>query len=110
MADEPLACAGKSFEHHQQIVMALPTVDRPWLAGADQWECTACGTRASFRDATARFGALASNAKHLGALWGAEAVVLLPSDSPPGLIGRIYGCEMYRVQGIDKPMVAIPGA
>jgi hypothetical protein len=34
-------------------------------------------------------------------------VLLLPSESPPGQIGTFHGYELYRVQGIDRPMVAI---
>jgi hypothetical protein len=102
--DQPL-CAGRTYEHHERT----ESCGEVWRY---HWCCPACGDTGYFAD-FAR-----SLAKSIGIVLArlqAEAmtegaVVLVPSTATPGHFGRFMGCEMFRVQGISKPMVALPGS
>lgn len=98
------ACGGKTFEHHERTV----PIGHP---ASSQWRCPACGDTGCFGD-FARWlmqaiviplGQLQKQALSDG------AVILVPSDATPGRLGQFYGHQIYRVQGIERPMVAIPG-
>lgn len=94
-------CAGKTFEHHVQIEQADP---------AGWWRCLACGTTGDGREVNERLMRLIPQIEAIRLEWNLYPAILLPSESPPGEIGTFFGgCPVYRVQGIDRPMVAIPG-
>jgi len=105
MTDERPPCAGKGFEHHERTVPYGMTLQ-------SSWQCPACDD----------IGFLGNDTRWLWEKVGAgllrlkeealadRATVLLPSQASPGLFGEFMGFPVYRVQGIDKPMIAIPGA
>lgn len=94
-------CKGKTFEHHAQLVQD---------EAAARWRCTTCGTEGSLQEVARRLWPLAEWAGLVRTATALTPVILLPSSSPPGRLGTVAGFDVYRVQGIDRPMVAIPGA
>ncbi len=96
--DSP-ACAGKGFEHHEEIRQI----------GYEGWECVLCGDRGDFADFYRRMMPLQVQIDRLkGQMLGRDAVILLPSDAEPGAFGRMWGNDVFRVRGTAEPLVAIP--
>ena len=95
-------CKGKTFEHHEQIIA---TDKDPAI-----WECCACGTKGDFREPSERLMRLIPQIEAVRLAMNLYPALMLPSDSPPGFVGDFMGCKVYRVQGIERPMVAVPGA
>lgn len=93
------ACWGKTFEHHGRIA--------PTMLGSGWWRCADCGTTGDGRDIFDLLAPLGGLADQLQAVTGHTLAILLPSDAPPGQIGHFAGYELYRVQGLPRPMVAI---
>jgi hypothetical protein len=91
------ACAGKTFEHHVRMELA------DWQT----WRCPDCGTTSSIKDISDRVARLVMQAEDIRVRTARIPVILMPSESAPGLIGQFYGYDLYRVQGISRPMVAI---
>lgn len=94
-------CRGKTFEHHEQIIA---TDKDPAI-----WECCACGTKGDFREPSERLMRLIPQIEAVRLAMNLYPALMLPSESPPGFVGDFMGCKVYRVQGIERPMVAIPG-
>ncbi len=96
------ACAGKTFEHHVSIDQSGP---------GGQWRCSSCGTTGHGMEINDRLLRLIPQIEAIRTAMNLYPSILLPSESPPGQIGTFFGgCPVYWVQGIDRPMVAIPGA
>lgn len=99
-AARPLApCLWKTFEHHTRIV--------PGALGEGWWRCDDCGTIGDGLDIYDQLAPLGALADQVHAETGRVPVILLPSESPPSKLGQFAGYDLYRVQGIDRPMVAI---
>jgi hypothetical protein len=96
------ACAGKTVEHHVHVEQFDPGA---W------WRCTSCGTTGDGMEINQRLMRLIPQIEAIRLAMDLYPAILLPSEMPPGHIGVFLGgCEVYRVQGIDRPMVAVPGA
>lgn len=94
------SCAGKTFEHHVRV--------EP-MRVSDRWRCTTCGTTGNVKEVNDRLWPLVLRAEVVREKTGLIPKILLPSESPSGLVGEFYGYYLYRVQGIERPMVAVPG-
>jgi hypothetical protein len=92
------SCEGKTFEHHERVVST---------GDIATWRCSACGTTGDFTEPNERLVALIPQILAIREKMNCDPVILLPSDSPPGLVGQFYLCEVYRVQGIEQPLVAL---
>jgi hypothetical protein len=93
-------CAGLDFEHHEHTEM----LDN------GGWHCQACGESALF--GTARtLGTLMTMVPLLHRLQeqllADQAVWLLPSIATPGPLGSFYGRPVYRVHGVERPLIAL---
>lgn len=95
-------CAGKTFEHHDSL-----TWDDAVLV---RWRCADCGTTGGYAEINERMMPVVPWIDRVRAVMNLYPVILLPSDAKPGFFGDFMGCKVYRVQGIDKPMVALAGA
>lgn len=95
-------CAGKTFEHHDSL-----TWDDAVLV---RWRCADCGTTGGYAEINERMMPVVPWIDRVRAAMNLYPVILLPSDAKPGFFGDFMGCKVYRVQGIDKPMVALAGA
>jgi len=98
MSEAP--CAGKTFEHHVHIEPKDCT---------ETWRCPACKTTGTVKEVNDRLWPLVLRAEAVRERMALMPVILMPSESPPGLIGQFYGYDLYRVAGIDRPMVAAAG-
>ncbi len=99
------ACAGKDFEHHERTEADENDegMHLPW-----RWRCPACGTRGSLETINTRLIALVPMLYRLKEqMLDRDAVFLLPSDATPGKMGQFHGHDLYRVQGISEPMIAL---
>jgi hypothetical protein len=104
MATDQPPCTGKTYEHHERT----EPHGEVWRGS---WRCAACGDTGYIGD-FAR-----SLAKSTGVVLvrlqeqalAEGAVVLVPSIATAGVFGQFMGCPIFRVQGIDRPMVALPG-
>ena len=99
------ACAGKDFEHHERTEVDENDdgMHLPW-----RWRCPACGDSGSLETINTRLIALVPALYRLKEqMLDQGAVFLLPSDATPGKMGQFYGHDLYRVQGISDPMIAI---
>lgn len=93
------ACAGKTFEHHVSIEQEH----------GETWRCRSCHTTGTVKEVNDQLWPLMLRAETIQNCAALIPVILMPSESPPGLIGQFRGYDLYRVQGIDRPMVAAPG-
>lgn len=99
------ACHGKDFEHHERT-----EVDKndEGLHLAWRWRCPACGDSGSIETLNTRLIALVPALYRLREqMLDRDAVFLLPSDATPGPFGQFYGRPLFRVQGIDRPLIAL---
>jgi len=69
-----------------------------------------CGTTGDGMEVNKRLFPLGERAHMIRQATALAPVILLPSGSPPKFMGHFMGYEIYRVQGIEQPMVAISGA
>lgn len=116
VADAP--CKGKPFEHHhdaRSVAELARLAGRNWVEARDseEWACLTCGDRGRYRDfyekPRAWIGDVFVTLDRLayGALQDG-AIVLVPSDAPPKLIGEVACRPVWRMPGIHQVMVAIP--
>ena len=96
-------CAGKGFEHHQQVVVP---------EGTGRWRCPDCGDTGSDADFDAYSKRLLSLLPLLDRLRGQMldrgAVVLVPTSGATGSLGTFMGHDVIRVPGLAGPMIGIP--
>lgn len=97
----PPPCKGKTFEHHDSL-----TWDDAVLV---RWRCADCGTTGGYAEINERMMPVVPWIDRIRAAMNLHPVILMPSDAKPGFFGDFMGCKVYRVQGIDKPMVALAG-
>ena len=98
-SDVSATCAGKTFEHHGHL---------DWIGDEPgRWRCAECGTEGDYRDANEHLMQLIPRIDAVRAAMNLDPVLLLPSDSPPKRLGQFMGCDLYRVRGIDRPLVAL---
>lgn len=98
------ACKGKDFEHHER-----PGVDQEkgW-PGA--WRCPDCGDTGTFEASLRKLLDLQPLLYRLQEqMLDTDAVFLVPSDATPGEHGTCFGHPVYRVRGIDRPLIALGG-
>jgi len=98
-------CAGKGFEHHQQVVVP---------EGGDRWNCPDCGDTGSYADFEAYSRRLLSLLPLLYRLkeqmLDRGAVIMVPTEAAPGSLGTFYGLDVLRVPGLAEPMIAVSAA
>ena len=104
MADnERPACAGKGFEHHQQVIVP---------EDSDHWRCPDCGDTGSLADFEAYSKRLVSLVplyyKLKEQMLDRDAVIMVPTEAASGSLGTFYGLDVLRVPGLKEPMIAIP--
>jgi hypothetical protein len=93
-------CRGKAFEHHERTEIADGQL---W-----QWRCPECGDSGSFETTLVTLAELLPLMHKLQEHFFRPVIAfLVPSDATPGRLGGFYGCDVYRVQGIPAPMVAM---
>lgn len=99
------ACKGKAFEHHERTEVDENDegVHLLW-----RWRCPVCGDSGSLDALKDRLIALVPALYRLKEqMLDRDAVFLLPSDATPGEMGQFYGRPLFRVQGIDRPLIAL---
>lgn len=101
--DERPACAGKGFEHHQQVVVP---------EGGARWSCPDCGDTGSLADFEAYGKRLLCLMPLLDKLkmemLGQGAVIMVPTEAATGKLGTFMRLDVLRVPGLAEPMIAIP--
>lgn len=108
MTDERPPCAGKGFEHHQQVTVKPGAT----FAGTGPWRCPACGDTGSYADFDAyakRLMTLMPVYRKLQAeLLHERAVILVPTEAASGSLGKFMGLDVLRVLGLTEMMIGIP--
>jgi hypothetical protein len=99
------ACKGKDFEHHERTEV---DENDEGLHLVWRWRCPACGDRGSMEAINTKLVALIPALYRLTEqMLDRGAVFLLPSDATPGPFGQVYGRPLFRVQGLDRPVIAL---
>ena len=99
------ACRGKDFEHHERTEVGE---HHDGTLALGRWRCPDCGDSGWLEAINTRLVALVPALYRLQEqMLDRDAVFLLPSDATPGLFGQFYGRPLYRVQGIDQPLIAL---
>ncbi len=100
-----VTCAGKAYEHHERTEV---DENDEGLHLLGRWRCPACGDSGSLETLNSRLVALVPALCRLREQrLDRDAVFLLPSDATPGRMGDFYGRPLFRVQGIDRPLIAL---
>jgi hypothetical protein len=97
-----IRCRGKAYENHE----------RTEITGDVQlsWRCPDCGDKGTVETMLATLVDLLPLMHKLREqFYSPKIVFLVPSDASPGKLGEFYGCDVFRVQGIPAPMVAMTG-
>lgn len=101
--DAPL-CAGKGFEHHQQVIVP---------PDSDRWGCPDCGDTGSYADFEAYGKRLLCLMPLLDRLreqmLDRGAVIMVPTEAATGSLGTFMGLDVLRVPRLTEPMIAISG-
>lgn len=98
------ACKGKDLEHHGR-----PGVDE-MARWPGRWRCPDCGDSGTFEASLRKLLDLEPLLCRLQEqMLDTDAVFLLPSDATPGEHGTCFGRPVYRVRGIDRPLIALGG-
>lgn len=98
-------CFGKAYEHHERTEV---DENDEGLHLLWRWRCPACGDSGSLDTLNSRLVALVPALYRLREqMLDRDAVFLLPSDATPGRMGDFYGRPLFRVQGIDRPLIAL---